>query len=161
MPIDHQTLTPDRIDQMSVYLQRKWYASDRIVVYKPYTGDESTIAEWSRVAADTIRNWKHPQIYLAIHDISQPGVAMKYTSRHKNILLPGVTDEGMQAIRDSTDNRQLFEARIALLVSGQFSGHITRTFAQIEAYNRIDEHGQFKIFIDENAALNWLSSFLT
>ncbi len=160
MPESLNWQKPEIIEMPSENLELRWYADRRMVVYKLYSGDTTTVMAWSRIAVETITNWRTPKIYLAAHDISCPGVAMRYSSKFKNILLPAITDQGMQAVQQTINNPALFQARIAILVSDQFSGHITQVFAQLEKHRQKSDHILFNVFTEECSALNWLGTNL-
>jgi hypothetical protein len=143
---------------ISENIQISWHGDQQVVAYKLLSGDTSTIQEWGNITARTILDWDCAKPYLALHDISYPGVAMRYSSRYKNILTPAITEEGMGLIQHLLADPKPFVARIAVLVSVQFSGHITQTFARLEERRLKEDRIQFKIVTDHTKALNWLLS---
>ncbi len=152
--------SPESVDIISDKLHRLWYADKQIVAYKLLEANQETIANWGEIASATIQDWDHAKPYLALHDLSSPGVALRYSTANKNILLPGITEEGTHAIQSILEGNA-FRANVAVVVSVQFSGHITNTFAQLEAHRRTEEYISFNVFSQHDAALEWLLSVLT
>ncbi|MBL8161644.1 MAG: hypothetical protein JNJ61_06620 [Anaerolineae bacterium] len=142
-------------------LRLNWHDDQRIVVYKITNGERTTFDTWARLAVEIIRAWHPSQRYLALHDISHPGIALQYSSFSRNILLPAVTEEATASIQDVVGDTERFQASIALVVSSQFSGYLTNTMAQLESYRRQFQNLSFKVFADENTALGWLRSHLS
>ncbi len=151
---------PECIDHITEAFQRRWFANSQIVAYKPLDGNRQTIMQFGQTTSATISQWDRQRPYLAIHDLSSPGVALAYSTKFKNILRPGVTEEGTESIKSIIEDAQHFRAKIAIVVSLQFSGHITSMFAQLEARHQQSDHITFEVFTEAEAALNWLRSFL-
>lgn len=151
--------TPQRIDQIKQGVYQEWYEDGRIVVYRIEHIDRDIVASWSDLAIETIRAWDKASPYLAIHDLSYPGVVMRLSMLEKSIMNLAVTEEGQKKIEDiivPTDETA-FQARVAIVVSIQFSGYLARTFAELEAISKRSNHIKYQVFTDRAGALNWLA----
>ncbi len=155
MPGLYMTL-PDSVDAISAHIRRSWYAEGRIVAYEILDISRVIVNEWSNLTIETIRSWPPGQPYLALHDISHRGVAMKYSGLHLNIINPAITDEGKQRLFELLKDDVYFHGYIAPLVSVHFSGYFTRVLTAKELQRHSTPNMQHKIFTEREAALRWL-----
>lgn len=147
---------PDSIDEISAHIRRSWYAGGRIVSYEIFDISRAIVNEWSNLTIETIRSWPPGQPYLALHDISHRGVAMKYSGLHLNIINPAITEEGKERLCDLIKEGMTFHGYIAPLVSIHFSGYFTRVLTAKELQRQSAPNIQHKIFTEREAALRWL-----
>lgn len=157
MPTDLAFNTPDAIDEISPYIRRCWYASRRIVVYEIFDISRTIINEWSALTISTIQAWEKDQPYLALHDISCRGVAMKYSGLHLNIINPAITDEGRARLFPTPADEANFQGCLAALVSIHFSGYFTRVLTTKALRHQSAQQLQHRIFTEKEAALHWLA----
>lgn len=151
---------PDSVDEISTYIRRSWYAEGRIVSYEIFDISRAIVNEWSNLTIETIRSWPPGQPYLALHDISHRGVAMKYSGLHLNIINPAITDEGKERLFKLLKEDVHFRGYIAPLVSIHFSGYFTRVLTAKELQRQSAPHMQYKIFTEREAALRWLEGVI-
>ncbi|MFP4437055.1 MAG: hypothetical protein ACLFVO_07390 [Chloroflexaceae bacterium] len=161
MPTELNINTPDAVDEISPHLHRCWYASRRIVVYDIFDISRGIINDWAELALNTIQTWAAGQPYLALHNISYRGVAMKYSGLHLNIINPAITDEGRQRLSAILREKENFQGCIAPLVSIHFSGYFTRVLTDKALRNRPARNFQYKIFTEKEPALSWLATAIT
>lgn len=149
---------PDAIEEVSSHIHRCWYASRRIVAYEIFDISPDILQEWAELAVKTIQAWDVGQPYLALHDISRRGVAMKYSGLHTNSINPAITEDGKARLFPTPEDEANFQGRIALLVSLQFSGYLTRVLAATAVRQQCSENFQRRVFTEKIPALRWLAS---
>ncbi len=157
MPPELNINTPDAVDEISQHIHRCWYASRQIVVYEIFDISRSIIHDWSQLALSTIQSWEVDQPYLALHDISHRGVAMKYSGLHLNIINPAITDEGRAQLSAILKEKGDLQGCIAPLVSIHFSGYFTRVLTDKALRNQPAKNFLYKIFTEKESALSWLA----
>ncbi|NJL03631.1 MAG: hypothetical protein HC911_01680 [Chloroflexaceae bacterium] len=135
--------------------RRQWYASGRIVCYELRDISQAIVNQWSQLAIETIQAWSADKPYLALHDLSYPGVAMKSGWVHARVATPAITDFGQQSLFPTPEAEAAFQYRIAVLVSAQQSGHFAEMIVskQIGSSPAVLYH---RTFLSRTAALNWL-----
>ncbi len=147
---------PDSVDEISAHIRRSWYAERCIVSYEILDISRAIVNEWANLTVETILSWPPDRPYLALHDISHRGVAMKYSGLHLNIINPAITDEGKERLFNLIKENTSFRGYIAPLVSIHFSGYFTRVLTAKELQRQSIPNIQHKIFTEREAALRWL-----
>jgi hypothetical protein len=136
-------------------LRRQWYANGRIVCYELRDISQTIVNRWAQLAVETIQAWSADKPYLALHDLSYPGVAMKSGWVHAHVATPAITDFGQQSLFPSPEAEANFQYRIAILVSAQQSGHFAEMMISKQTSNSpVARH--YRTFLSRTAALNWL-----
>lgn len=136
-------------------LRRQWYANGRIVCYELRDISQAIVNQWSQLAIETIQAWSADKPYLALHDLSYPGVAMKSTWVHARVATPAITDFGQQSLFPTPEAEAAFHYRIAILVSARQSGQFAEMIMSKQTDNSpaVRHH---RTFLSRTAALNWL-----
>jgi len=130
-----------------------------IRVYRLEQGKSDVINAWAEHVNQLLQGWDKSQPYLALHDLSYRGVVIQFTTRQKNLLNIAVTDKNLPNVAPVIDQATGFTARVAILVSVQFSGHIAGVFAELYARRHRDSHIEYQVFTERQAALNWLEEW--
>ncbi|NDJ85372.1 MAG: hypothetical protein GYB66_05765 [Chloroflexi bacterium] len=138
-------------------LRISWYAGKSIVSYQPIKKTPDVLQKWAGAILETIRNWPDSNPYLALHDLSQPGVVLTYIGMLQNrILSISVTPESVKQVEEHIATRSGFRAKVAICVAPSFSGQLGMLFAQIEDRTPNERPIDYRVFIDRDGALRWL-----
>jgi len=154
-----QEFSPLAVEEMGSGIFREWYLERQLVAYRITSVTQSTAEAWANIVIKTIDEWPKDRPYLALHDLSAPGVALIYASlTNFDMVNIGVTPERrLDAEKYFNDNLQ-FNARVAVNFNLSFSGRmgkvLTSTF--------IDNHPAvlYKTFYNREKALGWLQNAL-
>lgn len=144
----------EEIDEVAQGISCLWYADRQLVVYQITEISSQIVKTWADVVYQTIENWPADRPYLALHDLSRPGVSLFYASmvsfKTKNIAVLPSAQERVKAIIDA---REDFRARIALNFNYTLSGKVNNLLAarQQETPTII-----YKVFYNQESALHWL-----
>lgn len=128
---------------------------DAIVAYTLQSAQMATISAWSDLAVNKIKGWPKNRPYLALHDLSNPGVGLLYlTAVEFDPFNVGVTPGGRNALRDLLAANPDWPVVLALVVSTSLSGRLTRLRITdvIEDLPKITSRTFFK----RSAAIEWL-----
>lgn len=146
-------------DELEPGIIREWYLDKKIVAYRVATVTQSTADAWGRLIVKTLDEWPKDRPYLALHDLSAPGVALIYASlTNFDIVNIGVTAERRLEAEKFFDEYPEFRARVCINFNLSFSGRmgkvLTSTF--------VDNHPSvlYKTFYNREKALAWLNSAL-
>jgi hypothetical protein len=132
--------------------------NDAIIAYTLSSAQSSTIAAWSDLAVANLHDWPKDRPYLALHDLSHPGVGLLYlTAVEFDPFNVGVTPGGRRAVYDLMAEKPDWQIVLALVVSTSLSGRLTRLRVAdiISDLPRITSRTFFK----RSAALEWLMRF--
>lgn len=157
--LEMESLAPIQIDEICAGLACEWYLDKRIVVYKLTAVTHKVIEVWADTVVQTIQEWPEDLPYLAIHDLSTPGVSLQYASFvNFDTTNIGITDDGRQQVFQMIDARPNFFAQVAFNFSMSLSGQVNRLLA-----DRQNRHPfiQYKLFYGQNRALAWLTETMT
>lgn len=129
--------------------------NDAIVSYTLSSAQSSTIAAWSDLAVAKLRDWPKDRPYLALHDLSHPGVGLLYlTAVEFDPFNVGVTPGGRRALHDLMAEKPNWQIVLALVVSTSLSGRLTR----LRMADIISDLPKItsRTFFKRSAALEWL-----
>lgn len=132
--------------------------NDTIVSYTLSSAQSSTIAAWSDLAVAKLRDWPKERPYLALHDLSHPGVGLLYlTAVEFDPFNVGVTPGGRRALHDLMAEKPGWQIVLALVVSTSLSGRLTR----LRMADIISDLPKItsRTFFKRSAALEWLMRF--
>lgn len=160
MSITYNPTTSSGSPVRTSHIQQGWHAGRRIVVYELSDISQTIMNEWTALAVDLIQSWDTNRPYLALHDISHPGIAMKYGWVHADLLNPAITQHGRARLFATPQEEEQFHGRIALLISLRCSGNFARLVATKDRQQRLMKHVEHKVFTEKRAALLWLEAAL-
>jgi hypothetical protein len=145
------------VEPMNEHLQRMWIEDQRIVLYKVSSPIRAVIDQWAALAVTTIETWHPSQPYLAIYDLSSPGVGFLMSRKTNFVLgLLGITNEGEEQVQDLLIQRPGFHSKVAVLLSQQHSGYVVSVLSTRRIPNLPDR--QTSIFYELDKAVEWLLS---
>src|SRR5688572_9930645 len=140
------TLLPEEIIRITDSLEVKWYVGRQIVVYRVNSLNQEILEIWQGIITETAKQWHPNQPYLALHDLSEPGVGTALS------LISLKHDHSWRAdFMDLVTPYVKAPMRIAILYAPTMSGNLAKISAEIETY----EHN-VQTFYDQDNALAWL-----
>lgn len=149
---------PDMADNLIPGLNVELLENDTIASYTLSSAQSSTIAAWSDLAVAKLRDWPKDRPYLALHDLSHPGVGLLYlTAVEFDPFNVGVTPGGRRALHDLMAHRPDWQIVLGLVVSTSLSGRLTR----LRMADIISDLPKItsRTFFKRSAALEWLMRF--
>ena len=158
MQTSKDLLVPVQIDDVASGLVREWYFDKKVVVYRLTHVTHKVIDQWSDAVLKSIRNWNPDTPYLALHDLSKPGVSLQYGSYvNFETINIGINQSGREEIDILLNANEHLKAHVAINFSISMSGQVNRVLA-----NRDTLHTQieYKLFYDRIKALEWLAAAL-
>lgn len=148
---------PDSSETIVKGLVREWYHDKRVVLYRLLIANNEVIQRWADLVQETLQAWPRTAPYLAIHDLSQPGISLQYAALvNFDMMNIGVTLEGRMACDDLFDAEPLWSARVAVQFNLSLSGQTNRTL--MSYLNRDHPSVRYKTFYHRGKALRWLLS---
>jgi hypothetical protein len=146
--------TPQQSEIVVDGLQCDWYGGKQIIGYKLLTADEEVVKQWGGHVTDVLSQWSPDQPYLALHDLSAPGVAVFYmVYRNYEILNFAITADNTLAHAHLAKHKH--PARVAVVLSMSLSGRTTYQVAIPK--NADDSPINYRGFFKREQALQWLS----
>lgn len=152
-------ITPQAVTEICPGLYQEWLLDRRIVAYRVTAVSQSVLENWSSLVRQTLRDWDKDWTYLALHDLTAPGVATMYASlTHYDMLNIGVTQDGRLGAEGVFVEFPGFIGRVAISFNLTVSGHIGKTL--LNYY--MDKHPavEYKSFYSREKSLKWLLSHL-
>jgi hypothetical protein len=126
-----------------------------IIAYTLSSAQTSTISAWSDLAVSKLREWPKDRPYLALHDLSNPGVGLLYlTAVEFDPFNVGITPTGRVAAHEIMAAHSGWPIVLALVVSTSLSGRLTR----LRMADIISDLPKItsRTFFKRAAALEWL-----
>ncbi len=144
------------INNKTTGYNEEWFYDNRIVAYTLEYATVATLENWTMKAFDEIRNWPKNQPYLALHDLSQPGVGLLYMTATKyDIYNIAITPGGKQRVEEIVEHYPEWRLALAVVVSTSLSGQLAKlnmTFKQ----DVLGQRTKAKAFFGRESALTWL-----
>lgn len=138
-------------------LHRDWLYDQRLVVYSLTQVNAMTIRMWSDEALKTIEAWSKQRPYLALHDLSEPGMSSLYLlSSHAFLFNPVITAQASTQLRAKIlAAHPDFHLYLAVLLAKEdmkvFSPNSTKPFTSREPAMIT------ALFFDRAEAIQWLA----
>ncbi|MFQ3645617.1 MAG: hypothetical protein SNJ54_01080 [Anaerolineae bacterium] len=155
MEVDRMIPLPDSSEMLTKGLAREWFYDRRVVLYRLTMVTPEIIASWADAVQESLRTWPRSSPYLAIHDLSQPGISLQYAALvNFDMMNIGVTLEGRMACDDLFDAEPLWSAKVAIQFNLSLSGQTNRTL--MGYLNRDHPSIRYKTFYHRGKALRWL-----
>lgn len=146
---------PDSSEMLAKGLAREWFYNQKVVLYRLTIATPEIIEVWADAVQESLRTWPRPSPYLAIHDLSQPGISLQYAALvNFDMMNIGVTLEGRMACDDLFDANPEWFARVAIQFNLSLSGQTNRTL--MGYLNRDHPSIRYKTFYHRGKALRWL-----
>lgn len=153
-----ETVVPDKIDEIGSGIVCEWYFNEAVAVYKISQMSHALVEQWTNYVVETLEKWDTSQPYLALHDLSKPGISLQYASivdfDTANI---GVTTTGRKRVNQIVMKDPDFLACIALNFSMSLSGQVNRLLAH---RSQVQSIISYKLFYNYEKSVEWLASFV-
>lgn len=155
-----KTYIPDKTEKPFGGLQVDWYNGEEIVVYKLTGVTEDVIDNWAELVQENLKSWDKKAPYLAVHDLSQPGVSLQYAALvNFDMMNIGITMGGRMVAEELFDQHTDWMARVAVNFNLSLSGQTNRTL--MTYLNREHPSIQYKTFYNRTKCLRWLTTGIT
>ena len=155
-----KTYLPDKTEKPFPGLVVDWYNGEEVVVYKLTSVTDTVIDNWAELVQTNLKAWDKSQPYLAVHDLSQPGVSLQYAAMvNFDMMNIGITMGGRMLTEDIFDQHTDWHARVAVNFNLSLSGQTNRTL--MGYLNRDHPSIQYKTFYNRTKCLRWLTTGIT
>ena len=136
-------------------LKQEWLLDGHVVAYTLESAKLAAITSWSELAVAALESWPADRPYLAMHDVSQPGIGLLYfTAVEYDVFNVGVTPGARTRVQDAIAARPDWKLAVALVVSPSLSGRMAKF--QLSSKGPSETQVQTKMFFYRSAALKWL-----
>jgi hypothetical protein len=140
--------------QITEGVQQSWYNNHQIVAYKLTNVTPTSLNDWSDYVIAALEACSKDKPYLAIHDISQPGLGLLFSTAVRNdIFNIGIIPKANEKVQSIVKANPDWQLRLGLVLSASLSGRLARILFQ---KNSPDSQVQFKAFFYRDPALEWL-----
>ncbi|MBK8023718.1 MAG: hypothetical protein IPK19_20345 [Chloroflexi bacterium] len=128
----------------------------RVIAYTVSSVSKASITQWSNIALQTLQEWPKDRPYLALHDISKPGIGLLYAASVENdIFNIGIVPAARTRIQEELLlPNPGWTLALALVVSPSLSGRFARLLFQ-DASQETSIYQ--KAYFDRSSALAWLA----
>jgi hypothetical protein len=134
---------------------RDWIDDNRIVLFRLHAATASAINHWSETALQTLQDWPQDRPYLALHDLSQPGIGLLYMMAVQyDVFNIGITPDGRKCAASMIRARPDWLLSLALVVSYSLTGRMAKL--RVFQTDTEDFHLQTKVFFNLRSAEEWL-----
>lgn len=148
---------PSKVEKPYPGIIREWYNDTDIALYKITGVTQEVIDNWAQLVIDTLQAWPKDKPYLAVHDLSQPGVSLQYAAMvNFDMMNIGITMSGRLTAEEIFDQHTGFNARVAVNFNLSLSGQTNRTLMSF--LNRDHPSIQYKTFYNRAKCIRWLVS---
>jgi len=151
---------PDRTEEPFEGMVVDWYNREEVIVYKLLATSPIVVNRWAEFVQNRLEDWPKDRPYLAVHDLSQPGISLQYAALVKfDMMNIGVTDEGRVLAERLFDKNRGWLARVAVNFNLSLSGQTNRTL--MSYLNRDHPSIRYKTFYNRTKCLRWVTTGLT
>jgi hypothetical protein len=123
------------MEEIAYGITREWLSENRIVVYSISLLNVTTLRIWANEVLSSLERWSKERPYLAIHDLSKPGIGLSYIALARAYLLnPAITSVGSVQIRRILEAHPEFRVYLAVVPSQSYAKviHYARYSAAID-----------------------------
>lgn len=152
-------LQPDDTQEVAQGITCEWYFNRSLVAYRVTEVSQPSIQAWADFVVKTMRDWDKDKPYLALHDLSQPGVSLQFaTLVGFDTMNLGITNMGREQAEEIVDSSAAFYVRVAMNFNLSVSGHMNKVLAD----NRQRSHPfiEYRTFYNREKAIDWLVKLL-
>jgi len=150
------TQGPHSTEKIASGVMVDWFADRRIVAYTLGVADEGIMEILTKKVNEVLKTWPKDRAYLALHDLSAPGIAVFYmVAAHYHILNLGIKPENRDYAESIIRSHEQ-PARVAIVLSMSLSGKVTQHSADLTAGEEASIV-DYKTFFKREAALEWLA----
>lgn len=140
-------------------ITHEWLHHNQIISYTLKSARMSSIAKWSDLSLEVLRDWPKDRPYLALHDISQSGIGVLYLAAvNYDVFNIGVVPKAREQVESIVKAHSSWNLALAVVVSPSLSGQMAKLQFAPQYSGSVDI--QAKAFFYHSAALKWLQSFV-
>lgn len=140
--------------EITTGIQQSWHIDQQIVEYKLTAVNPTSLNDWSDYVVESLETWPKDKPYLVIHDISQSGLGLLFSSAVQNdIFNIGIVPKAHGKVQSLIEANPEWQLRLGLVVSSSLSGRLARVLFK---KNNPQSQFQFKAFFYRDPALEWL-----
>jgi len=154
-----KSFQPDSTEEIAPGLFCDWYQDRQLVAYRLLQVSQPAIQAWADFVVKVLTDWDAGKPYLALHDLSQPGVSLQYaTLVGFDTMNLGITNMGREQAEHIVDTADGLYVRVAMNFNLSVSGHMNKVLAD----NRQRSHPfiEYRTFYNREKALEWLNKLL-
>ena len=149
------SLTPEDTEEIKPGLYCEWFFNKRIIAYRLTIVTQGLLETWSNYVIDTLKRWPADRPYLAMHNLSQPGISLQYASLVNfdtaNIgILPDYREQAETLLAE----REQVGSRVAITFSLSLSGKVNKTLADRHKSRSLID---YRTFYNRARSLAWLA----
>lgn len=149
-----------RVDDIYPGLTCEWLYNNRVVVYHISQVTNGVIENWSRTVLRLLEHWPKHTTYLAVHDVSAPGVSLQYASLvGYDLMNIGITLKGRELAEDYFNHHPGFHARVAISFNLSVSGQVSHVI--MDRLRAKHPAIQYKTYFNRETSLNWLREHIS
>lgn len=149
---------PDETKEVYPGLVQEWFLNRQVVVYRLTMVSQTIIDTWADLVVSTVEAWDKSKPYLAMHDLSQPGVSLQYATLVSfDTVNVGVNSKGREAVEAIFDLNDDFFAHVAINFNLSVSGQVNRVLADRRSPHPFVE---YRTFYNRGNSLLWLMESL-
>ena len=138
-------------------LTQEWYGNHRIVLYRVTAVSNIVVENWQALVLSTLEKWDRTEPYLAVHDLSQPGISLQFAAIvHFDLMNIGITSDGRHIAEKNFEDYPDFSALIAINFNLSLSGQTNHTLLKFVAHNHPSI--RYKAYYSRSKCLNWLAN---
>lgn len=143
------------VEDIAFGITREWLFEKRIVVYSVTLMNITTIRIWSNEVLSSLENWSKARPYLALHDLSQPGIGLSYMVLARAYLLnPAITPQGSAQLQHILSEYPDFRVCLAVVLSKEYADLFPPE--KVKPLTAHDPRINTALFFERSEALNWL-----
>ncbi len=132
----------------------------RIMVYRLSAVKQETLNSWSDHICQTLSTWTDQHPYMALFDLSNPGISMQYaTLVHFNFQNVGITNRGGLRAEAIIKARHDLNVHVAICFNLTMSGRVGKLFS-MQDFENIHPRVHYKSFYTRSKGLYWLAECL-
>ena len=144
------------MEEIAFGIRRKWLLDKRIVVYSLSLLTVTTIRIWANEALSTLEGWSKQRPYLALHDLSKPGIGLSYILLAQAYLMnPAITTQGSLQLRKLMEAHPDFRVCLAVVLAPNYAQLISSH--SMKKFTSGEERITPSLFFNRSKALHWLT----
>lgn len=160
MSIDETLLPePDKVEVRYPGIECAWFFDKRIVSYRLTAVSPDVVKNWSKLILEVMEEWDKRLPYLALHNLSNPGIALHFATLVEfDFMNIGITEAGREAVENLLDQHPDFEVYVATCFNIALSGRMGKML--MDRTLTFDRRIHTKSYYHQGKSFDWLKTFL-
>jgi hypothetical protein len=151
---------PDKTEKPFPGLKVDWYNNKEVISYRLTHITSDVVDKWAEYIQSVLQQWPKDMPYLAVHDLSQPGVSLQFAAMvNFDMMNIGITMGGRQLAEAMFDKHDAWYARVAVNFNLSLSGQTNRTLMSF--LDKDHPSIRYKSFYNRTKCLRWLTTGIT